>query len=305
MVGDSRAGGLVACFHPLKAYRKTGGGVTFDKSEGYVDLPSVNIPCGQCSGCRLQKSKDWTARCLHEAQLHEKNCFVTLTYDQANLPADVSLDIKHWQEFVNRLRHYEKFRYFHCGEYGDKNFRPHYHALLFGIDFFGDRIEWKKTKAGEPLYTSELLTKTWKKGLAVIGNLTPGTAAYVAKYCQKKLTGGVGKESCRRINTDTGEEYFVRSEYITMSRRPGIGDRWYEKFGNEVFPSDEVIIQGKKQRPPLYYHRKLDEKSETYRSVREKRLSAVANRRAENTPERLQVRETVQRARLGDLERKL
>lgn len=145
------------CYHPLKAYRAPGGGVAFNVRDGYADLP-VDLPCGQCAGCRWTKAKDWSLRCVHEAQLHSRNCFITLTYNDEHLPENESLDVEHWQLFAKKLRHrFGKFRFLHCGEYGELG-RPHYHALLFGLDFGHDRIKLKK-KDGNELFTSESLDK--------------------------------------------------------------------------------------------------------------------------------------------------
>lgn len=295
----------MVCFHPLKAYRKPGGGVAFNSIEGYVDRP-LELPCGQCTGCRLAKSREWALRCVHEAQLHEENSFITLTYDPAHLPDDVSVDVKHWQLFAKRLRKKKgPFRFLHVGEYGELNYRPHYHACIFGIDFREDRKLWK-SQGGNDHYVSETLNDIWGQGLATIGNLTMQSAAYVARYCLKKLTGEPGKESCRRINTETGEETHVRSEYITMSRRPGLASDWFKKYKTDVYPSDEVVQDGKKHRPPKFYDRMLEaDVPHEFETIKNKRRESVYKRRKETTHERLKIRETVTNARLGNLKRKL
>ena len=132
----------VACFHPLKAWRShyvnpANGkrGITFSISKAYTDLP-ISIPCGQCIGCRLHKSRMWAVRCAHEMQMHEDNCFITLTYNAEHLPAPETLLLRDFQLFMKTLRNKNGagIRFFHCGEYGDKLARPHYHALLFGHD---------------------------------------------------------------------------------------------------------------------------------------------------------------------------
>jgi len=114
----------------------------------------IKIPCGQCTGCRLDRSKAWAIRCYHESMMWEENCFATLTYDDEHLPKNSSLDKRDLQKFFKRLRKkYEpkKIRYYACAEYGEKSFRPHYHAAIFNISF-ADRKEWKRTKEGI-LYT--------------------------------------------------------------------------------------------------------------------------------------------------------
>jgi hypothetical protein len=132
----------VTCYKPLLGYRAAERNeqgkrpLVFNPSQGLVDMP-IKVACGQCIGCRLERSRQWAIRCVHEASLHEHNSFITLTYNDENLPADGSLDVRHWQLFMKRLRkrHGSGIRYFHCGEYGSKHRRPHYHACLFGLDF--------------------------------------------------------------------------------------------------------------------------------------------------------------------------
>lgn len=295
----------MACYTPLKAYRAPGGGVVFNAKDGYSDR-HLELACGQCIGCRIDRSQAWALRCVHEAQLHEKNSFLTLTYDSTNVPLDGSLRVEHWQKFAKRLRkRLGGFRFFHCGEYGDSNFRPHYHACLFGLDFSEDRRLLKKSGKNE-LFTSPTLDAAWGMGHAVIGHLTRESAAYVARYVIKKKTGPQAAEQYRRIDTETGEEYFVKPEYVTMSRRPGIGSEWFKKFASDVYPSDEVVHDGKKFRPPKFYDRELEkERPETLEAMKSKRRRAAAKHKTNNTPERLEVRETVTRSKLDQLKRNL
>ncbi|ACZ33198.1 conserved hypothetical protein [Chlamydia pneumoniae LPCoLN] len=97
----------------------------------------VLMPCLKCRFCRTQHAKVWSYRCVHEASLYEKNCFLTLTYDDKHLPQYGSLVKLHLQLFLKRLRDRispHKIRYFGCGEYGTKLQRPHYHLLIFNYD---------------------------------------------------------------------------------------------------------------------------------------------------------------------------
>ena len=118
------------CYYPLQGWRSkelTKNGkraIVFDRKKGYVDQP-LEVPCGQCIGCRLDRSRDWALRCIHEAQLHEDNSYITLTYDDDNLPANASLDKSDFQKFMKRLRKSlgdKKVRFFHCGEYGENQY---------------------------------------------------------------------------------------------------------------------------------------------------------------------------------------
>lgn len=291
----------VACFRPIPAYSAPGGGVVFDSKRGYVDRP-LQLPCGICQGCRMRRSHDWALRCVHEASCHEANCFVTLTYDQAHVPEDGGLVVEDWQKFAKRLRkEIGPFRFFHCGEYGERSFRPHYHALLFGVDFRSDRVQVAR-RGDYPVFHSELLSRKWGLGLAEVGTFSFQSAAYVARYVLKKALGP-DKSRYERVDHNTGECWSVRPEYITMSRNPGIGSKWFDRWHTDVYPSDEVVYEGRKFRPPRFYDSKLPE--DQLEGLKAARRRRAFSRREDCTPERLRVRESVAVARLGQLDREI
>jgi len=292
----------VACTRPLQAYRAPGGGIVFDSKKGFGDRP-LELPCGQCIDCRVERSRQWAIRCVHEAQLHERNSFITLTYDQVHVPPDGGLRVKDWQDFAKRLRKkLGPFRFFHCGEYGDTNKRPHYHACIFGLDFSADRVFMRESGGGR-LYLSPTLESVWGKGMSSVGDLTYESAAYVARYCVGKLTGERGKEAYARFNGDTGECWSVRPPYTTMSRRPGIGAGWFDRFAADVYPADEVVHKGRRFRPPRFYDGKLPEAA--LDSIRAKRQRAVALRKEELTFDRLKAREEFSVGRVSSTQRKV
>lgn len=239
------------CYRPLKGYRalsinrETGKrAVVFNAHEGLIDQP-VDLPCGQCIGCRLERSRQWAIRCVHEASCFESNCFISLTYSDEFLPADGSLCLKHFQDFFKRLRFRfgSGIRFFHCGEYGEQFGRPHYHACIFNFDF-PDRVLFSDAR-GVKLYTSAILDDLWGFGFCTIGDVTFESAAYVARYITKKITGSLAEAHyCGR-----------KPEYTTMSRRPGIGKTWFQRFASDVFPSDQVVLRGKVMKAPNYYSR--------------------------------------------------
>lgn len=269
--------------------------MVFSRDEGYVDRP-VKIACGQCQGCRLERSRQWAVRCMHEASQHEKNCFITLTYDQEHLPPGNTLDVSHWQKFVKRARKkMGSFRYYHCGEYGELLGRPHYHACLFGIDFKEDRYPcgWSRENT---LYRSEELEELWTFGFSIIGEMTFRSAAYVARYVMKKVTG-----------RDSEKEYGERKHpYTTMSRRPGLGKTWIDLYGKEVYRYDEVIVNGKKTRPPKYYDGQYEvTNAEQFGQVQVERVRKAALHKADQTPERLVEREKVQIAKTKHFSREI
>lgn len=200
---------------------------------------------------------------MHEAQLHDKNVFITLTFNDENLNDQGSLQKQDFQNFIKRLRkyyysdkfkkqypnyHQGKIRYFHCGEYGDKFSRPHHHACLFNCDF-PDKELLKKNKTGDNLYTSKILTDLWaEQGHCYIGDVTFESAAYVARYCTKKITG------------KKADEYYSgrQPEYMTCSKKPAIGKEWLDRYLSDVFPHDEIIMRGKKMRVNRYYEKYLE-----------------------------------------------
>lgn len=276
----------MTCVRPIKAYRKPGGGIAFDSRAGYSDR-KLEVSCGQCIQCRLKRSREWALRCMHEASLHARNSFVTLTYCPQKLPEDGSLHVEHWQKFAKRLRKkVGKFRYFHCGEYGEDNGRPHYHAIIFGVDFDFDRVAYRCVKSHR-LYTSATLDEAWGKGFCTIGAVSFESAAYVARYAMKKITGNKASEHYGNR----------RPEYCTMSRRPGIGAGWFDKFRDDVFPADEVVHDGRRFRVPRFYDERI---SEAELSVYKKRRAGKAGKfAADRTPERLRDREICSEARLG------
>lgn len=294
------------CFHPVKGFKGINGGIAFDTKNGYADFP-MEVPCGRCTGCRVTYSRQWAARCLHEAQTHEENCFVTLTYADENLPTGGSLNKKHFRDFMKRLRRSlgrKKISFFHCGEYGDNLQRPHYHALIFGHWFPDSAPLAGKSKSGKEQFRSATLEKIWGLGHCTIGAVTYQSAAYCSRYILKKKS----LDNYEKIDPVTGEIYQLEREYATMSVNPAIGRRWFEKYSTDAFPDDFVVVDGKKHQVPRYYDKLLKRKdSDTHSTIKSKRKkqmhapAALANSR----PTRLAVRETVLKSRINLTKRDL
>lgn len=281
---------LVSCLTPLHGFRAPGGQIKFTRNGAWSDRP-VTVGCGQCIGCRLDRSRGWAIRCMHEAQMHETSSFVTLTYDDEHLPPDNGLDVEHWQEFAQRFRdQLGKFRYFHCGEYGDNNRRPHYHAAIFGHDFRSDRDMLRTTP--HELWTSPSLEALWGKGYVTVGNLTVESAAYVARYVTKKLTGEAGNNHYQWVDPATGESRALKPPYATMSRRPGLGSKWLEKYHGDVYPDDFVVTSdGKKMRTPKFYDDWYEKRFPAeMEAVKRARAARGKSHEENNTPDRLHTR---------------
>lgn len=306
----------MACFAPLFAFQSLTEGaggkraVVFKRPSGYAYVP-VTLPCGGCDGCRLERSRQWAVRCMHEASLYTQNCMMTLTYDDEHLPHGGSLDREAFPLFMKRLRKevydgafrgVDKVRYFHCGEYGARFGRPHYHALMFGLDF-ADKVPWA-LREGYPVWRSARLEKLWPNGQSELGSVTFESAAYVARYVMKKVMGAAALEHYRVVDLESGEVVDREPEYTTMSRRPGIGKAWFDKFKDDVYPSDEVIVRGHECRPPRFYDT-LYELVDGPGALEVSRARARARCKEDSTPERLADREKCLQARLQRAERVL
>lgn len=240
---------------------------------------------------------------MHESSLYTYNCFITLTYNPESLPKDGSLQLRHFQLFLKRLR--KRFgkgiRFFHCGEYGENNFRPHYHACLFNFDF-PDKVLWKDND-GIKLYVSQILNDLWSDpdtgrsyGFTTVGDVTFESAAYVARYITKKITG------------EKSESHYQgkKPEYVTMSRRPGIGKGWFEKFKTDCYPSDFLVHRDMKMKPPKYYDKLFEVDSpEEYakiKELREEKIKLVPF--TEGSPQRRKARRAVKMSQFQQLNRR-
>lgn len=273
------------CYKPLKALvtpSRTGGkkSITFPK-RGYfsLGLPSgavpTPLPCGQCVGCRLERSRQWAIRLLKENKLHDRSAFLTLTYHDDHLPRLPSgrptLVLQDVQLFLKKLRKHfspEPLRFFQCGEYGEQTQRPHHHMILFGEDFCKDRTPIENSRSGHAQFMSPTLTEKWGLGRATISEVSFESAAYVARYCLKKITG-----------SSSASHYGGRkAEFITMSRNPGIASGYFDEFKNDVYPHDEIIPGPDRPAslPPRYFDKLLEKVDPLmYERVKKKRSEGL------------------------------
>lgn len=295
----------MACYRPLDGYRSAVG-----VSIGYERPGSTEkllIPCGTCYGCRMEYAERWALRCRHEAQLWERNCFLTLTYDDANIPWHRSLEVRDIQLFMKRLRkaydgHTEipespgrrPIRYFGAGEYGSQTGRPHWHLLLFnwhppGYSGRGRAIEL------------ESLRDLWTLGNHEVSEFTAGRAAYTAGYAAKKVRGRIARKLRYEVyHPETGVYFEQRPEFSFMSRRPGIGIWWFQRYQRDFQRGFAIEPGGYKKRLPRVYADRLRQDPE-YAYEEELRTEEwlLSQDKAEIRPERLAVREEVHRSRVG------
>lgn len=224
-------------------------------TERFVKL--VQIPCGFCSECLNQKAKSTTYRIMKEVGEHESNWFVTLTYDDEHLPLNYSLVQDEISKFNKKLKVYLKragkksdFRFYGVGEYGGETARPHYHIIYFGLEL-DDLKVYSKNDYGHLLFNSDFLTNVWSKGHVVIGEVDVATAAYVARYTEKKqLQSKEEKEKLKKLG-------FV-PEYCRQSMNPGIGANFLNKIvvsiQNQCYNEN---IKGSSFSFPKYYMDKV------------------------------------------------
>lgn len=250
------------------------GNIWHDGFDGGAKVPygaeivrdGLLTPCGQCIECRLAKSREWATRMVLEQQYHDSSYFVTLTYDNEHVPVSyypdpdtgeampsLTLRKADLPPFFKRLRAKLDYagrppiRFYACGEYGDETHRPHYHAIIFGLELDDLKLighNWR----GEKYYTSDFVRSCWPYGNILVADVTFDSAAYVARYCTKKWTGDW---------REFYETFNLEPEFSLMSRRPGIGRQYYEDYKDDIYDHDEIHLTlgtgGKCVRPPRYY----------------------------------------------------
>ncbi len=245
------------CVSPLHGWQGPTGAW---QSKAANSVGTMKVKCGSCIGCRTARRKEWAARIIHEATEYPTNSFLTLTYRDKSqctveqlekgyyVPSSGSLVKSHHQKFMKRLRKHfgdRRVRYYHCGEYGDDNNRPHYHSCLFNLSFDDEKLY--SENHGNPLFTSETLEQLWGYGFAIVGNLTFESASYVAGYVLAKITGTQADDHYVRYD-ENGNAYWLQPEYATMStgtkKGEGLGANWLKTYHEDVFPHNDLPVPG-------------------------------------------------------------
>lgn len=270
----------MSCYYPLYGQfigmNPSTGKRMFKFIPGYIPNPEYMppndrlIPCGQCIGCRLDKSRDWADRMIIELEHSKTAVFATLTYSDDDivrsqlLPDDTwtyTLYKPHCQKFMKDLRARKEFlgrqiRFYLCGEYGSNTARPHYHAILFGISLedFKDLIPISRNHLGQYIYTSPRFTEIWGHGITSLAEVSWETCAYVARYVTKKLTGKLANEY---------EFLAIQPEFALMSRKPGIAGYYVQEHPELLgdtyqYLDSGLIVTKPKVRTPKYLFNKLE-----------------------------------------------
>lgn len=289
----------MSCTHPLTAWKPLSTHASKPVYFGKVrpigePTKEIKLPCRQCIGCLRSRQMDWSTRMMHEASLWEDNYFLTPTYDENNLPSDRSLIYRHFQLFMKKIRkHFTglTIRFVVAGEYGEQLQRPHFHAIIYNLPLTD--LELYSNNGGNKLYTSALIEKLWTFGGVKIGEVNATTCKYVAGYMLKELKSKNWEIEYTTLPDENGEIIKRTKPFNHMSTRPGIGKAWFEKHSKDCFPSDFLIVEGKKVPVPGYYDllysRDYPEEFEKIQQQREKNMqseSFIYN----NTPERLATR---------------
>lgn len=284
------------CFHPIRGYiHPHTRRFTPSRQTGLYSDVYRHVPCGRCIGCKLEHSRQWAVRCVHESRLHEQNAFITLTYAPEYLPPGGTLDRDHLTKFLKRLRKRrgKRLRYLACGEYGDKKGRAHYHLQLFGDAFIDDR-RFHKMHNGNPLYRSQTLESLWPYGHSNVAGANFATAAYIARYSLKKRN----HEQHDHIYVDKPTGVIREREYVTMSRMPGIGFDWLDQNFREVYRKDQVVINGHASGVPKAYDRHMEDTHPDFiEEIRSQRQRKALERGTDRDPDRLSKKEFFQIAR--------
>lgn len=303
----------MACLYPRAAYwtRDKDGkrGVAFrSNAPNVISGSPFRVPCGQCVQCRLAHSRTWAVRCMHEYRMWYNQgydgSFVTLTYDDKALlkvteehgcPTLVKRDL---QLFMKRLRKEtgNGVRFYACGEYGSRTNRPHYHLLLFNRDF-SDKRFYGNSGSGEALFSSELLRRLWPAGNNIIGGLSFKSCAYVSRYVVDKITG------------DRAADHYggFLPEFSVMSRRPGIGKSFFDRYRDQLYRDDKTVLEGREIGLPRFYdveYEKLDKDGmEELKKTRRRRAMLLRDRSEENNPRR-RAKEVFELKKLAVFQRK-
>lgn len=216
---------------------------------------NIKAPCGRCLGCRKARTREWAARIVHEMSTWDKGSFVTLTYDDENLPMDSGLHKEDLQKFFKRLRkciYPEKIKYYACGEYGTRYKRPHYHAIIFGI--------------GVSIDDNKNIADAWGKGFVRLDEVNYKTAAYVAGYIQKKNYG-----------LSAEYEYGWKEKPFQLQSQ-GIGKEWMEKNKDYIMDNLCITVNGEEVGIPRYYVKKLEIDTSLFNKDKMDKLDKVRER---------------------------
>ncbi len=219
-----------------------------------IKLVGLELPCGKCIGCKIPKSRDWTARIIQELDYFPDSCFMSLTYNEAKIPENGSLKKKDLQNFVKRLRKstQKKIKYFGCGDYGEDNNRPHYHMIMLGIAQNWEGFVWIMRVKGKKGYIDLYEVEEWKNGYVHVGTATQDSVRYVTDYIMKKYDGTLAVEK------------YGQKERPFRIVSQGFGKRFCLKFAEDLKKREYMTLRGVQLGLPRYYRDILEIKNPIY-----------------------------------------
>lgn len=221
----------------------------------------LEVPCGKCTACRIQRSREWATRLIHEKQYHSEASFVTLTYKDEYLPRGGSLEKRDFQLFMKRFRKAlepKKVKYYACGEYGEKKRRPHYHFIVFGFD---DPLAY-----WDPLLKalrSPFLEPIWGKGNVTTGTVTYDSCRYVSDYIGKSYSGPLA------------EKVYGERERPFQLQSNGLGKRFALDTKDKIIMDEGLKMRGVHVGLPRYYKKVLELDPEMFRAKAEEHSKEV------------------------------
>lgn len=241
-----------------------------------IEYEEMHVPCGKCVSCLIARSREWATRLVHECAEHNNSIFLTLTYNDENLPHGHNVSKDDIVKFVKRLRYYlepRKIKYFVTSEYGPTTLRPHYHAILFNIS----------------KHDEATINSAWTKGFTKIGTVTYDSCRYVADYLflykkvdierlrDKKETflvcsNGIGRDYALKNKTS-----FLERGYTTVRGVPVGLPRYYQHL---LEISTEDKLERKKERLDelkTFYETKYKSDDEIWQAVQASRIQTEKN----------------------------
>ncbi len=287
----------MTCYHPIPCYYNSLSRepISFTRPKGSsndsIGWNKISVPCGKCIGCKLDHSRDWVCRLLMEYDINSTGIFLTLTYDDTKR-LTYSLVKKDVQNFLKRLRKFYKnikFKYYVAGEYGPSTFRPHYHMILFGYDFFDNDL----IKISKSIFSHRILSKLWGNGNIRFSFISKENIAYCTHYCLKKAD-----LSFQRPSDLT--RFGLVNEFQLCSKFLGLD--YFNLHKDDILKNNGIIyFNGISYSLPRYFYRKLiDEGSAD--SIRNYRKLIGSNSQASHTESLIEL-ETFKLKKLEHLRR--
>lgn len=249
----------------------------------------VEFTCGRCPECLATRSNRWALRGIMESRLHAHSCMVTLTYDKyvrgrsGNIIGErigsFHLCRPDIVKFIKRLRSYFSYhfgntniKYIYAGEYGSHTGRAHYHVVLFGV-LFPDLCKYKRSKRGNIIYTSAILTKLWGHGICTVDSVSVNgsIAAYCTKYAAKSRADDTFMGASKGLGLPALMASFNGKSYIVDGREYPVPRLVWQKYIENKY-SDLAKVFSFKYVKPQYESCMIDDDGVIHHDIHVGRL---------------------------------